>query len=352
MSLAGEDRAADSAAGHRGRLRERYARAGAEGFAEHELLELLLTFAIPRKDKNLATFDINTLPSGVVSLKGKKAAATEVDIVHGLTEVQLARRTVDFQPDEVFAEDVLAHVTGEVIRWARLGCPFVEAYPLVRKYVSDRFFGEVVDLASPVVARTLARAEVASPLVQTLAEALGKHTSEEQKMEIKPEPIRLSDTRTFIWRRQITDAKKTIFNHVPCFNQFEADFAEFLDRAGDVAAFAKLAEWFTGFALEYLSSTGSVRLYYPDFLAKVQDLKGTTMWLVETKGWEDAEVSRKDAHAEWWCAQVSKQGRTSWKYAKVPYRTFQSVQLRTFSGLVATLAPTMGRQLVFDAAVG
>jgi DNA repair protein RadC len=31
-------------------LRDRYARAGAEAFAEHELLELLLTFAIPRKD--------------------------------------------------------------------------------------------------------------------------------------------------------------------------------------------------------------------------------------------------------------------------------------------------------------
>jgi DNA repair protein RadC len=41
---------APSPEGHRGRLRERYARAGAEAFAGHELLELLLTFAIPRKD--------------------------------------------------------------------------------------------------------------------------------------------------------------------------------------------------------------------------------------------------------------------------------------------------------------
>jgi type III restriction enzyme len=306
-----------------------------------------------RNYKNLATFDIKTLPSGVVSLTGKKAAATQVDIVHGLTEVQLARRTVDFQPDQVFAEDVLAHVTSEVIRSARLGCPFVEAYPLVRKYVSERFFGETVDLASPVVARTLARAEVASPLVRTLAEAMGKHTSEEQKMEIKPDPIRLSDTRAFIWRRRIADAKKTIFNHVACFNQFEADFAKFLDRADDVVAFAKLAEWFTGFALEYLSSTGAVRLYYPDFLAKVEDAKGTTMWLVETKGWErDEEVSRKDAHAEWWCAQVSKQTGTSWKYAKVPYRTFHSAQPKTFAGLVAALAPAAGRQLVFAGTAG
>ena len=36
--------------GHRQRLRERFARAGLAGFAPHEVLELLLTYAIPRRD--------------------------------------------------------------------------------------------------------------------------------------------------------------------------------------------------------------------------------------------------------------------------------------------------------------
>ena len=39
-------------AGHRERLRTRYKRQGLEGFAPHEVLELLLTFAIPRVDTN------------------------------------------------------------------------------------------------------------------------------------------------------------------------------------------------------------------------------------------------------------------------------------------------------------
>ena len=38
--------------GHRKRLRERYARSGMEDFAPHEVLELLLTYAIPRIDVN------------------------------------------------------------------------------------------------------------------------------------------------------------------------------------------------------------------------------------------------------------------------------------------------------------
>lgn len=36
--------------GHRKRLRDRFLKAGIAGFAEHEIVELLLTFAIPRKD--------------------------------------------------------------------------------------------------------------------------------------------------------------------------------------------------------------------------------------------------------------------------------------------------------------
>lgn len=38
--------------GHRERLRERYARSGMDDFAPHEVLELLLTYAIPRVDVN------------------------------------------------------------------------------------------------------------------------------------------------------------------------------------------------------------------------------------------------------------------------------------------------------------
>ena len=39
----------DIHAGHRQRLRERFRTQGLSGFAEHEALELLLTYAIPQK---------------------------------------------------------------------------------------------------------------------------------------------------------------------------------------------------------------------------------------------------------------------------------------------------------------
>jgi DNA repair protein RadC len=38
--------------GHRERIREQYIRSGAEAFLDHQFLELLLTYAIPRRDTN------------------------------------------------------------------------------------------------------------------------------------------------------------------------------------------------------------------------------------------------------------------------------------------------------------
>lgn len=41
---------ANHTAGHRDRLRERFAQNGFDGFHDYEIIELLLTYAIPRVD--------------------------------------------------------------------------------------------------------------------------------------------------------------------------------------------------------------------------------------------------------------------------------------------------------------
>ncbi len=46
----GKPSAEDKNAGHRERLRKRFEKSGFEGFNDYEVLELLLTYAIPRKD--------------------------------------------------------------------------------------------------------------------------------------------------------------------------------------------------------------------------------------------------------------------------------------------------------------
>jgi len=313
-----------------------------------EIPQLSQTYS--RNYKDISAFDISQLSSGVVPLDWKPGDPINVVISHGLTEVQLATKSIAFDPSHLFLQDVLAGLTQSIIRTAKLGCQFKDVYPIVENYVSERFFGRTVDLDDPAVARVLGRHEVGTQFTRVVAEALGKHATKTQQIKLKPEPIRLSDTRAFIWRRRLCDARKTIFNKVACFNAFEEEFSQFMENADDVQAFAKLAEWFTGFGLEYLSEKGSVRLYYPDFVARVR-IESTKMWIIETKGREDwdNEVPRKDAHAEWWCQQVTKETGIQWRYAKLPYKRFHGKFPSSFAALVEALKPAPGFSLIFEA---
>lgn len=71
--------------GHRRRLRQRFEKGGLEGFADHEVIELLLTLAIPRSDVKQPAKDLITRFG---SLRGiLDAPLSELRAVRGLGEV-------------------------------------------------------------------------------------------------------------------------------------------------------------------------------------------------------------------------------------------------------------------------
>jgi DNA repair protein RadC len=84
--------------GHRHRLRERFEKNGLEGFADYEVVELLLTLAIPRSDVKQPAKD---LIARFGNLRGiLDASLTELRTVHGLGDVapvalRIIRATAD-----------------------------------------------------------------------------------------------------------------------------------------------------------------------------------------------------------------------------------------------------------------
>jgi type III restriction enzyme len=133
----------------------------------------------------------------------------------------------------------------------------------------------------------------------------------------------------------VLEDAKTVFNLVPCDNNFERDFAKFLHDANDVTRFAKLPRPF-GFAIDYTDGSMNLRSYYPDFVAV--DKKGTR-WLLETKGAETGEVVYKDTAAAQWCANATQLTGTKWEYLKVPQKDFETLQPSRLEHLIA-LKPT------------
>jgi len=71
--------------GHRQRLRERFLKSGIEGFADYEVVELLLTLAIPRSDVKQTA---KTLITKFRNLKGIiDAPLSELQLVKGIGQV-------------------------------------------------------------------------------------------------------------------------------------------------------------------------------------------------------------------------------------------------------------------------
>ena len=118
---------------------------------------------------------------------------------------------------------------------------------------------------------------------------------------------------------------------MPCDNELERRFARFLDQAEDVAALAKLPEQF-GFAIEYVDNAASMRFYYPDFVAR---LDNGEHWLLETKGAETVEVAYKQQAAEVWCENATALTGTRWQYLKVPQKKLDELQPADFEDLLA-----------------
>ena len=93
------------------------------------------------------------------------------------------------------------------------------------------------------------------------------------------------------------------------------------------------------FALEYISSTGALRYYYPDFVVRLID---DTCLVIETKGQEDLEVRLKDQRARRWCRDAAELSGRDWAYEKVPQKVFDAYTGDDLDGLRRFIAAGAG----------
>ena len=117
---------------------------------------------------------------------------------------------------------------------------------------------------------------------------------------------------------------------MPCDNEFEKEFAQFLQKADDVQRFAKLPEQF-GFAIEYTDSAGNLRYYEPDFVVLY---RGRHALHHRNEGLEDINVANKDRAAQFWCENTTKLTGKPWAYVKVLQTAYKQLQPTRFEDLL------------------
>jgi type III restriction enzyme len=146
----------------------------------------------------------------------------------GLTETEVHQ--ADIMAGAIpMAQELLSSITNKVIQRAKLATAFSELYPFVRTYIAKRCFGQTVDMNKEKIRSYLHRLEIQEAIAKRLAKKISELTMEKKELEFAKKDFKLSETKAFSWRRDLQDGpcecKRTVFNYVATYNNFERRFA-------------------------------------------------------------------------------------------------------------------------------
>jgi type III restriction enzyme len=280
--------------------------------------------------EEIAGLDVSALNCPVLPRKQDDAAAKTFryegyDIITLQKEIER-----DYSiPEPQTAEEVIGYYARRIAQEVKLPSQFSALAPKVREFLETKAFGGTAMLNEPAMIKAISSNVAQYVTVKTFVEALRKLVISQQEPQLLDAGRLLSETPPFPWSRVTAAAHKSIFNLVPCDNEFEKEFAQFLQKADDVDRFAKLPEQF-GFVIEYTDSAGNLRYYEPDFVVLTGD---GIHYIVETKGLEDTNVANKDRAAQLWCENTTRLAGKSWAYLKVLQTAYKQLQPTRFEDL-------------------
>ncbi len=271
-------------------------------------------------------FSPDPLPRKPTSADIRKFQYQAFDI---LTMEKLFEREYAIQ-DVQRPDEIVSYYAKLIASNVKLPGQFSALAPKVWDFFQNRAFGEKVNMESPAIVQAMNHRVSGYVVLDVFARELKEKVIEQVEPSIEGENRQLSMIKPFAFSRSVLDARKCVLNLVPCDNDFEYEFAKFLERAKDVYAFSKLPLQF-GFSIEYTDNNANLRYYYPDFVVRTEQGE---MWLVETKGQESLEVGFKDRAAKMWCENATKLTGELWQYVKVPQKEYEKLQPVEFSDLL------------------
>ena len=270
-----------------------------------------LSSRIVRKMKNLDDLDVEEISKGHFPVK-KFSSAEQREIIFLDLDTDTPIWSTDLGEEVTpTPQSVLAYLATELMQRMRLVGGHEILYGKLKLYIGEYLFEHPVNLEELNTLRNLSEIEPRRHLFEKFAEAINSLTLTDIGTTELVSEIRISKTRPVVVNNQeFVQSKKTVFNRIIGDSNLELRFAKFLDNAEDVQSFAKNSRS-VHFFMEYLTSTGEISHYYPDFIVRTSP---DCVYVIETKGLQDLDVAPKWNRLVQWCedASTNDQGDTTY----------------------------------------
>ena len=285
-----------------------------------------------REYKNLSELSPASLSFTPVPYREFTAEEQREIVFRDITDGKITHTTV---LDGAAAGDyrsVIAYFAQTIMKELKLFSGYDAIYPKVKAFVQDSLFGRTVDLESPNTMRNLSETATVMTTIETFKKAINALTVREKGNAEIRDTIKLRQMRPFVAKDQgYMMPRKSVFNRIIGDNDYELEFANFLESCDDVVSHAKnyLA---VNFRLDYVKVDGGISNYIPDFLVKLADGR---VVVVETKGREELELPQKMARLRQWCEDLNgAQDDVVYEFVYVDQERFEKYAPKSFAALI------------------
>jgi type III restriction enzyme len=227
---------------------------------------------------------------------------------------------------------VVGYFAQSIMKDLRLISGYDVLYGKVKAFVKEDLFNCPVELEDPNTLRNLSEPAATKTLLETFKKAINALTVRDKGDAEIRDTIKLRRTRPFVAKDQgYIVPKKSVFNRIIGDSPLELRFAAFLEDCSDVVAYAKnyLA---VHFKLDYVTASGDISNYYPDFMVKLSDKR---IVIAETKGREDLDVPPKMMRLRQWCEDINRvQTDVAYDFVYVDEESFEKYKPASFRHLM------------------
>lgn len=290
-----------------------------EGKTEYDIEFPIMKGGISTSKPDLEDFSLDSLPQNVMSLDELEVTEPKMVRKRLKNDEELERKEITFEfakSEELY----FSHMARSILDSNQVSSSdFSEIYPLVRSYITEKFFEEEIEEVDEEILKKLNSPIVRKQVVENFVDALTNISQTEKDFSVS-ESYKTSDTETFHTVKSTYIPEKSIFNKLPYDRGLEQDFMSYLDSRDEVEKYTKI---FTKipFRISYFSNIGGLSYYTPDFIVSTEERK----YLVETKGQgfdQMEDVDKKANAAIKWCNSATENSGEDWEYVKVSENLF------------------------------